>query len=172
MGQKRCTTCHELRPLSDFNLRRSAPDGRQARCRSCSREWYVLNRAEHKRRVVERNRRVRAEHRERLTTYLLEHPCVDCGEADVRVLDLDHEDPAQKSEAVGRLVTLALPWATVLAEIEKCSVRCANCHRRRTADAWAWWRTTVETGRRQALLEHATARLSSVFGDGSSPVAR
>ncbi len=52
------------------------------------------------------------------------------------MLDLDHEDPTQKSANVGRLLALSLPWSTVLAEIEKCSVRCANCHRRRTADAW------------------------------------
>jgi hypothetical protein len=159
MGEKRCTTCHRLLPLADFNVRRSAPDGHQPRCRACCREWYVLNRAGQKRRVVQRNRRVRAEHRERLTDYLLEHPCVDCGEADVRVLDLDHEDPAQKSQNVGRLVTLALPWATVLAEIDKCSVRCANCHRRRTAGAQGWWRGSAESRRRASLQEQAEQRL-------------
>ncbi|PMY12898.1 hypothetical protein C1X42_32755, partial [Pseudomonas sp. FW305-BF8] len=85
------------------------------------------NKAEHVRRVAERNKRVRAEHQERLAAYLLEHPSVDCGEADLRVLELDHEDPSLKVENVGKLIALALPWATVLAEIEKCSVRCANC---------------------------------------------
>ena len=113
-------------------------------------------------RVRERNRRVRGEHQERLATYLLEHPCVDCGEADLRVLDLDHDDPSQKTENVGRLVTLSLPWSTVLAEIEKCSVRCANCHRRRTADAFKWWRSSAEAARRQALHGPALARLTAV----------
>ena len=38
---KRCCTCHEPRPLTDFNVRRAAADGLQSRCRSCSREWYL-----------------------------------------------------------------------------------------------------------------------------------
>ena len=164
MTEKRCTTCHELRPVTDFNVRRSAPDGLQARCRPCSREWYVRNRLVHMARVRERNQRVRGEHQERLAAYLLEHPCVDCGEADLRVLDLDHEDPAEKAANVGRLVNLSLPWSTVLAEIEKCSVRCANCHRRRTAEAFGWWRSAAEIRRRGTLHRRTAARLSSILG--------
>jgi hypothetical protein len=163
MREKRCTTCHELRPLTDFNLRRSSADGLQARCRACSREWYARNRLPHMARVRERNKRVRAEHQERLAAYLLEHPCVDCGEADLRVLELDHEDPAQKAATVGRLVTLSLPWPTVLAEIEKCSVRCANCHRRRTAEAFGWWRAAAEARRQEESQDLSASRLSRIL---------
>jgi len=108
---------------------------------------------------------VRAEHQERLAASLLEHPCVECGEADLRVLDLDHEDPADKAGDVGRFVTLVLPWSTVLAEIE-CSVRCANGHRRRTADAFGRWRASAEAHRRDALHERSTIRLSALLGPG------
>jgi hypothetical protein len=31
-------------------------------------------------------------------------------------------------------------WATILAEIEKCEVVCANCHRRRTAARMGYFR--------------------------------
>ena len=78
------------------------------------------------------------------------------------MLDFDHEDPAQKVATVGRLATLSLPWPTVLAEIDKCSVRCANCHRRRTADAFGWWRSSAEARRREALHGQALARLTGV----------
>jgi hypothetical protein len=74
---------------------------------------------------------------------------VDCGEADLRVLDFDHDDPADKRWNIARLLTLTHPWPKILAEIGKCSVRCANCHRRRTADAFAWWRSAAEAGRRE-----------------------
>jgi hypothetical protein len=40
----------------------------------------------------------------------------------------------------------ALPyrnWASVLAEIEKCEVVCANCHRRRTARQLGWVRAVL-----------------------------
>ena len=124
--------------MNDLNLRRAAPDGRQSRCR--------------------------AENQEHLARYLLDHPCVDCGEQDVRVLDFDHEDPDQKTRDVGRLATFGLPWPRVLEEIDKCSVRCANCHRRRTSTMSGWWRTDVETRRRRHAQEQAATRLLTVLG--------
>src|SRR5688572_13889857 len=84
MQFKRCVTCHALRPLDAFNLRRAAKDGRQARCRACSRTWYIQNKDSHRRNVARRNERVRKEYRERLVGYLKDHPCVDCGETDLR----------------------------------------------------------------------------------------
>lgn len=61
-----------------------------------------------------------------IINYLLEHPCLDCGEHDVRVLEFDHRDDAHKEAAVGNLVKAAI--RRLIAEIEKCDVRCSNCH--------------------------------------------
>jgi len=90
--------------------------------------------------VARRNARVRRANQARLGAYLLEHPCVDCGEVDVRCLEFDHEVPADKRMEVTRLAAQGNSWAVVLAEITKCSVRCANCHRRRTAGVQGSWR--------------------------------
>lgn len=169
MTEKRCTTCHLMRALGDFNKRASAPDGLQARCRSCSREWYLQNMVEHKANVVARNRRVRADHRERLVEHLLSHPCVDCGEADLRVLDFDHEDPSQKTREVGRLAAAAMSWQRVAEEISRCSVRCANCHRRRTAEMFGFWRAGAESRRQEQQHGAALCRLQSVVTHPRSP---
>jgi hypothetical protein len=32
-------------------------------------------------------------------------------------------------------------WNRILAEIAKCQVRCANCHRRKTARDFKWFKT-------------------------------
>lgn len=65
-----------------------------------------------------------------LIEYFKEHPCVDCGETDPVVLEFDHR--GEKSFEVTQ--TFAdRSWRSILDEIEKCEVRCANCHRRRTA---------------------------------------
>lgn len=163
MGEKRCSTCQVMRPLSEFNRRRQAPDGLQARCRACSAEWYLANKDQHKRNVAARNERVRQQCLRRLMAYLAKHPCVDCGEEDIRVLEFDHEDPAQKLEAVMRLAQTSMPWARVQKELEKCSVRCANCHRRRTAAMFGYSRQEVETNRRADRAALARDRLESIL---------
>lgn len=66
--------------------------------------------------------------------YLLEHPCVDCGEKDIRVLEFDHRDPAEKTANISRLVSDGFGSARLEEEINKCDVRCGNCHRRRTKE--------------------------------------
>ncbi|MBK5306389.1 MAG: hypothetical protein JJD92_06855 [Frankiaceae bacterium] len=150
MDTKRCVTCHEVKPISSFNFRRAARDGRQARCRDCSRTWYLENREEHRQNVARRNKLVRKEYRERLVAYLKAHPCVDCGESDLRVLDFDHRDSSQKLETVGRVVGLRASWKRIQAEIDKCDIRCANCHRRRTAEDYGWWRHIAQIADEEA----------------------
>lgn len=54
--------------------------------------------------------------------------CSDCGASDPRVLDFDHRPGTEKRGLVQALARGA-SWEVVLAEIAKCDVRCANCHR-------------------------------------------
>ena len=81
--------------------------------------------------------RRKAGQRSMLSTLKLELGCADCGYAEDPVaLDFDHRLGAEKSFNVGQSMTRNLE--EVLAEVEKCDVRCANCHRiathnRRTA---------------------------------------
>ncbi len=159
---KRCSTCHEVRPLAAYNRRRSAPDGLQARCRECCRAWYVEHAGPHQLDVRRRNDRARVELRDRLVEHLLSHPCVDCGERDLRLLELDHLDPLTKRDGVGRLVAQAMSWAVVAREIAKCDVRCAACHRLRTQEVAGSWRNAVEE-ERQREREQASARLRRVL---------
>ena len=68
------------------------------------------------------------------TRYLIEffktHPCLDCGEADPVVLEFDHLGDKAFNISSG---LHARSWEAVLAEMKKCEIVCANCHRRRTA---------------------------------------
>jgi hypothetical protein len=70
--------------------------------------------------------------RQYVLAHLLEHPCVDCGESDVVVLDFDHVN-GKKCCSVSSMIGGAISLARVQAEIDKCVVRCSNCHRRKTA---------------------------------------
>jgi hypothetical protein len=113
--------------------------------------------------VGRRNADARAAHQQRVAAHLMAHPCVDCGEGDLRVLDFDHDDPAAKAAEVARLAAMNVSWERVASEIAKCSVRCANCHRRRTAEMFGYWRHDAEERRRAALSAVAQLRLSTVL---------
>lgn len=71
--------------------------------------------------------------------YLRTHPCVVCGEPDPVVLEFDHVRGEKRAE-VSALLMKITNWKAVLAEIEKCDVVCANCHRRRTAKKQKWYK--------------------------------
>lgn len=103
----------------------------------------------------ERNKKYRASHRERrlayskvvnkrdwpkrkeerkkisdyLWSYKQEHSCIDCHTANPIVLEFDHVRGIKKFHMAK---AYQYAFKTVLAEIEKCVLRCANCHRIRT----------------------------------------
>jgi hypothetical protein len=141
---KVCSTCRRELPGTDFNRRAASPDGLQAVCRSCNasraRRYYAENIATHRRAVAAQLAKTRAAHLDRIGRYLLDNPCVDCGECDIRVLDFDHREGVEKTAEVMKLAKGAYSWRRVSAEIAKCEVRCRNCHARvtyeRMGDNW------------------------------------
>jgi hypothetical protein len=74
---------------------------------------------------------------EQVQGYLLDNPCIDCGEPDIAVLEFDHVR-GEKRANISTMVQNIVRWDTIRSEIEKCDVRCANCHRRRTRRSLKW----------------------------------
>lgn len=64
--------------------------------------------------------------------YLASSSCVDCGETDPVVLHFDHVR-GEKIKAVSYMIYHEFSLCRIVLEIEKCDVRCANCHYRRHA---------------------------------------
>ena len=140
---KKCGSCKQGKPRSEFNKDQTKKDGLASICRSCAngigKSHYQQNKRRYKDKSAERNRRVRFEVRVRMLHYLADHPCVDCGEKDPVVLEFDHRHRDDKTMPVSTMMNRANSWSRVLKEIEKCDVRCANCHRRRTAKQFGWY---------------------------------
>lgn len=99
--------------------------------RACSALHYQSNTGVYKKRAREWTRNQRKILSELVQSYLNLHPCVDCGETDVIVLEFDHVR-GEKRLDVSRMVNSAVSVSTINTEISKCEVRCANCHRRKT----------------------------------------
>ena len=136
---KRCTGCGETKPLEEFNKRAASRDGRQLMCRGCFQEWQRSHRAARATATRQRRAEVHRDGRAQLIAYLRAHPCVDCGETDVIVLEFDHRVRADKRASVAWLLHAGYSWEVIAAEIAKCDVRCCNCHRLRTREQMGWW---------------------------------
>jgi len=159
---KRCTLCHDLFPLTEFNKKSKSPDGLQDVCRECNRararRYYAENRDKHLKVVMARVKASRRASQDYIGAHLVEHPCVDCGETDLRVLDFDHRPGVDKAGDVMRLVRHGHSLRKIQAEMAKCDIRCRNCHARvtyeRSGNSWRQrWRqiqlaarTVVEKG--------------------------
>jgi len=141
MLTKTCTSCAIDLPLTSFHKRTKSPDGHQSRCKDCNcrqrNEYYRSARGRAKNELSGRQARYR--HGERLYRYLESHPCVHCGESDPTVLEFDHLDGVDKTSNISTLVRRGVSWTKLEAEIAKCRVLCANCHRRRTAKQFNWY---------------------------------
>lgn len=78
--------------------------------------------------------------------YLSEHPCVDCGETRVEVLEFDHVRGV-KTATISAMRRGRYTLRRLQQEVEKCEVRCVPCHRRRTsALGRAGWMTAPYRG--------------------------
>src|SRR5438093_6143888 len=153
LGIRMCRVCGETKPLIEFPFRSLKRQTRQRICLLCQREythdWYSRNTKRQIANAKERSRHATAELKTRVRDYLLGHPCVDCRESDVHVLDFDHL--RDKKANVSTLVQAAVSWESLAVEIAKCEVRCANCHRRRTATNRSYYRVLATTARIDAL---------------------
>jgi len=157
---KVCRTCSEEKRLADFALvgnwrkkRAADPKRYKLDCKECSRapsasevdpnfKPHRIKRAPVKQRsaadklaaAAQYKRRARRATRIKALEYVAEKGCCECGERDPRVLEFDHIHPADKDYDVAKLFADGYSWGAekLRAEIRKCRVICANCHRRHT----------------------------------------
>ena len=136
-----CTVCGATKEAEAFAFKNKAAGRRHRKCKVCmaayGREHYTRNRAAYITRSVANMRVRRRSLKHRVWEYLAAQACVDCGERDPLVLDFDHIEPENKRNEIYWLAHGTYAWSTIVDEVAKCDVRCANCHRRRTKAAAA-----------------------------------
>jgi hypothetical protein len=137
---KRCAKCEQLLDVGCFSQQRSGQVA--SYCKPCTqvycRAHYARNAEAHNKRRYQNSKRYKIRNRAYTIDYLKAHPCVDCGEADILVLEFDHIDPSTKKYAMSDLSRRGKSLGELKREIDKCEVRCIKCHRRRTARQFGW----------------------------------
>jgi hypothetical protein len=130
---KWCPGCES--DQKEFGSNKSRTDGLQPYCKACSKKkkgsYYQANKKKMRIQIATAMKIRRSENNRLLVLYLEKHPCVDCGEKDIEVLDCDHV----RGKKIGNVVDLIkrnFSWSKIEEELSKCETRCANCHRRKT----------------------------------------
>lgn len=129
---KICSKCKEAKPLDAFGKYARARDGLFPQCKECKRGYdhkYYRTKEGRKEAIAASNESRRQERVALVFAYLRKHPCVDCGNDDVRVLEFDHVRGVKLGNISSMVHNLISPIEQIIAEIAKCDVRCANCHR-------------------------------------------
>ncbi len=169
MKTKICSVCKKEKDLDCFAWKNKKLDKKCAYCKKCFntyvRKKYYVNLVEERKRHRDQKIINKKEYNEVIVKYLMQHPCVDCGETDVIVLQFDHRD--EKSFTIGGNCNNKVS-ATLIEEIKKCDVRCANCHVRKTAKEQNWRRYQIISALRQNLPDSSIGR-ASPFGGECSP---
>ena len=144
MKTKVCSQCKRDLALVHFDFANKSTGKKHPECKECrskqERKYYELNRKERIAYSIKTNLARVIRNRQFVLDYLGIHPCVDCGETDIRVLEFDHRESENKLSNIMRLVAGKYSLSTIAKEIAKCDIRCANCHRKKTIEEWGWYR--------------------------------
>lgn len=99
---------------------------------ACFRRWYARNKKRVQSDIYFRRKNIREWFRE----YKAGLKCSRCDEDDPACLDFHHTEPNTKKEIICQMVVTGYGIETILTEIAKCVVLCANCHRKLHRDEY------------------------------------
>jgi hypothetical protein len=99
---------------------------------AASKRHYEKHKDKIKDRSKKRNKRQKRKNQEYIRAIKEASSCVDCGESNSVVLDFDHVK-GEKVSNISDMARGAYSIKTIQKEIDKCEVRCSNCHRIATA---------------------------------------
>lgn len=129
---KICSHCKVPKDESEFNFRNKSKNIKQHYCKECGKQFTA---AHYKRNPLPYKQRARKREKvgkRQVFEYLQTHFCVDCGESDPIVLQFDHVH-GKKFKEISVMANMGYSWISLKKEIDKCEVRCANCHIRITS---------------------------------------
>ncbi len=137
----KCRVCNIDKKEDEFHNCSASKSGKLTICKSCKR--IRDNQRNSKPDIIKRHRDQAASYRNAnrqiMYDYMKSKCCVECGEKDICCLQFDHRNPEDKCYNISSIISRQ-KWDTILKEIDKCDIVCANCHTRRTAKQQEWYK--------------------------------
>ena len=115
-----------------FNKKHGKP---QAVCKVCHSIYRKQHYQDNKQKYIDKAAKNKDTYRSEYYVWLSTKSCIDCGNSDIRVLEQDHL--GDKLFNIATMVGL-VPLKTLMKELNKCEIVCANCHRIRTVTRGGW----------------------------------
>lgn len=125
---KRCSSCKELKPVTEFHKNSRHKDGLQNYCKSCNRKAVIKHIHTHEGHNYQVRKDRHQELRKRAQEYKRSRGCHFCSENEPAVLDFHHLDSSTKTDQPSNLIKYS--WERFIEEVSKCILLCANCHRK------------------------------------------
>lgn len=123
---KVCKDCGCEKSITEFA--KHPRTGTQPRCKECqrqlSKQWYRENKAKQIASVRKNNKR----YTDAFKIWKSAQKCSVCGESHPPCLEFHHLDSDDKIGDVSNTKMQSIP--KIVAELNKCAVLCANCHRK------------------------------------------
>jgi 5-methylcytosine-specific restriction endonuclease McrA len=139
---KTCSKCKLEKELQEFNKNIKKPDGLQNICRECSNKKSAAHYLNNKQSYRDSKKNSIQTLKQFIFEYLSTHSCIDCPESDPVTLEFDHVNGI-KSRNISDMIHAGVSLESLKLELEKCVVRCANCHRKKTAKDFGWYKLAI-----------------------------
>jgi hypothetical protein len=128
--KKVCGRCKEEKALDSFPFRNRKNNVRHPACLTCWKEIRKVSYESNKESTLRRIKKNKKRNKEWYREYKKTLKCCECGENHPACLDFHHMDPTKKEIEISSFINNTYSINTIMEEIEKCMVLCANCHRK------------------------------------------
>jgi hypothetical protein len=129
-----CKICNEDKPIESFYKVSASSPYYRGECKECKNKGQRIRNLfpPAKLSKKEASRKARKLNHRRLLDYIGQYKCSMCGYTDeegcTAPFDFHHLDGSTKEKGVGNLMQLS--WERIKAEVDKCIILCAICHRK------------------------------------------
>lgn len=138
---KICSSCKKKKKEDRFSWKVKGKI-KQSKCRSCSRMYSKSHYKDNSDQYKSKNLKVRDRNKAFIIKYLKSQVCIDCGIFDIRVLEFDHVRGI-KTKSISQMIQDGYSLLSLQKEINKCDIRCANCHRIKTNNQLGWFKNNI-----------------------------